>query len=63
VIRRWKDLIRGKSVGLIRFGGQVNYVGSASLSLSLDEDHEALGGVRISIYPTRVAAAERPTVI
>jgi hypothetical protein len=50
-------------MGLIRFSGQVNYVGSASLSLSSDEDQEVLGGVGISIRPARVAGAERPTVI
>lgn len=51
------------AVGLIRFGGQVSCVGSASRSLSSDEDHVALGGARIGICHPCVAATERPSVI
>lgn len=36
---------RQRGLGLIGFGGQVNYVGSTSLSLASDEDQKALGSV------------------
>jgi hypothetical protein len=55
--------VAGLILGLIRFGGRVNNVVSGFVSLLVDEDHEALGGVGISIRPARVAAVERPTVI
>jgi hypothetical protein len=50
-------------MGLIRFGGQVNYAEFRSSSLSFVESQQAVGGVEISICPSRVAAAERPVAI
>jgi hypothetical protein len=49
-------------VGLIRFGGRVNYVDLVSSSF-VEESLQALGGVRISIRRLLVAAGERPVAI
>jgi hypothetical protein len=50
-------------VGLIRFGGRVNYVDLVSSSF-VEESLQALGGVRISIRRALVVAAgERPVAI
>jgi hypothetical protein len=47
---------------LIRFGGRVNYVDLVSSSF-VEESLQALGGIRISIPPSLVAAGERPVAI
>jgi hypothetical protein len=49
-------------VGLIRFGGRVNYVDLVSSSF-VEESLQAPGGVRISIRRSLVAAGERPVAI
>jgi hypothetical protein len=49
-------------VDLIRFGGRVNYVDLVSLSF-VEESLQALGGTRISIRRSVVAAGERPVAI
>jgi hypothetical protein len=50
------------SADLIRFGGRVNYVDLVSSSF-VEERLQALGGIRISIRRSLVAAGERPFVI
>jgi hypothetical protein len=47
---------------LIRFGGRVNYVDLVS-SFFVEESLQAVGGGRMSICRSPVAAAERPVVI
>ena len=47
---------------LIRFGGRVNYVDLVSSSF-VEESLQALGGIRISIRRSLVAAGERPVAI
>jgi hypothetical protein len=49
-------------VGLIRFGGRVNYIDLVSSSF-VEESLQALGGVWISIRRSLVAAGERPAAI
>ena len=49
-------------VGLIRFGGRVDYVDLVSSSF-VEESLQVLGGVRISIRGSLVAAGERPVAI
>jgi len=49
-------------VDLIRFGGRVNYVDLVSSSF-VEESLQALGGIRVSIRWSLVAAGERPVVI
>ena len=49
-------------LGLIRFGGRVDYVDRVSSSF-VEESLQAFGGVEISICRSLVAAAERPGVI
>jgi hypothetical protein len=49
-------------VDLIRFGGRVNYVDLVSSSF-VEESLQALGGIRISIRRSLVAAGERPVAI
>jgi hypothetical protein len=49
-------------VDLIRFGGRVNYVDLVSSSF-VEESLQALGGIRVSIRRSRVAAGERPVAI
>jgi hypothetical protein len=51
-----------RELGLIRFGGRVNYVDLVSSSF-VEESLQALGGVRISIRRLLVAAGERPVAI
>ena len=46
-------------VVLIRFGGRVNYVDLVSSSF-VEESLQALGGIRVSIRRSLVAAGERP---
>jgi hypothetical protein len=50
------------ALGMIRFGGRVNYVDCVSSSF-VEESLQALGGVRISIRRSLVAAGERPVAI
>jgi hypothetical protein len=50
------------SLGLIRFGGRVNYVDLVSSSF-VEESLQGLGGIRISIQRSLVAAGERPVAI
>jgi hypothetical protein len=52
----------GSNLGLIRFGGRVDYVDRVSSSF-IEESLQAFGGVEISICRSLVAAAERPGVI
>jgi hypothetical protein len=47
---------------LIRFGGRVNYVDLVSSSF-VEESLQALGGIRVSIRWSLVAAGERPVAI
>ena len=47
---------------LIRFGGRVNYVDLVSSSF-VEESLQAVGGIRISIQRSLVAAGERPVAI
>jgi hypothetical protein len=47
---------------LIRFGGQVDYVDLISSSF-VEESLQVLGGIRISIRRSRVAAGEHPVAI
>jgi hypothetical protein len=47
---------------LIRFGGRVTYVDLVSSSF-VEESLQALGGMRISIRRSLVAAGERPVAI
>jgi hypothetical protein len=47
---------------LIRFGGRVTYVDLVS-SCFVEESLQALGGIRISIRRSFVAAGERPVAI
>jgi hypothetical protein len=49
-------------VDLIRFGGRVNYVELVSSSF-VEESLQVLGGIRVSIRPSLVAAGERPVAI
>jgi hypothetical protein len=49
-------------VDLIRFGGQVDYVDLISSSF-VEESLQVLGGIRISIRRSRVAAGEHPVAI
>jgi hypothetical protein len=49
-------------VGLIRFGGRVDY-GDLVSSSFVEESLQVLGGVRISIWRSLVAAGERPVAI
>ena len=49
-------------VDLIRFGGRVDYVDLVSSSF-VEESLQVLGGVRISIRGSLVAAGERPVAI
>ena len=51
-----------RRLGVIRFSGQVDYVGRVSSSF-VEESLQAFGGVEISIRRSLVAAAERPGVI
>ena len=51
-----------QNVDLIRFGGRVNYVDLVSSSF-VEESLQALGGIRISIRRSLVAAGERPVAI
>ena len=53
---------RVRWVGLIRFGGRVDYVDLVSSSF-VEESLQVLGGVRISIRGSLVAAGERPVAI
>jgi len=50
------------AVDLIRFGGRVDYVDLVSSSF-VEESLQVLGGVRISIRGSLVAAGERPVAI
>jgi hypothetical protein len=47
---------------LIRFGGRVHYVDLVSSSF-VEESLQALGGIRVSIRRSLVAAGERPVAI
>jgi hypothetical protein len=47
---------------LIRFGGRVIYVNLVSSSF-VEESLQALGGIRVSIRRSLVAAGERPVAI
>jgi hypothetical protein len=49
-------------VDLIRFGGRVTYVDLGSSSF-VEESLQALGGMRVSIRRSLVAAGERPVAI
>jgi hypothetical protein len=49
-------------VDLIRFGGRVNYVDLVSSSL-VEESLQGLGGIRVSIRRSLVAAGEHPVAI
>ena len=49
-------------MGLIRFGGRIDYVDLVSSS-SVEESLQALGGIRISLRRSVVAAGERPVAI
>ncbi len=49
-------------LGLIRFGGRVNYVDLVSSSF-VEESLQGLGGSRISIWCSVVAADEHPVAI
>ena len=51
-----------RALGMIRFVGRVNYVDLVSSSF-VEESLQALGGVRISIRRSLVAAGERPVAI
>lgn len=51
-----------RNMGLIRFGGRVTYVDLVSSSF-VEESLQALGGIRISIRRSLVAAGERPVAI
>ena len=51
-----------RHLGLIRFGGRVNYVDLVSSSF-VEESLQAVGGIRISIQRSLVAAGERPVAI
>jgi hypothetical protein len=51
-----------KVLGLIRFGGRVNYVDLVSSSF-VEESLQALGGIRIGTRRSLVAAGERPVAI
>jgi hypothetical protein len=51
-----------REMDLIRFGGRVNDVDLVSSSF-VEESLQALGGIRISIRRSRVAAGERPVAI
>ncbi len=55
-------ILCARQVDLIRFGGRVTYVDLVSSSF-VEESLQALGGVRISIWRSLVAAGERPVVI
>ena len=50
------------AVDLIRFGGRVDYVDLVSSSF-VEESLQVLGGVRVSIRGSLVAAGERPVAI
>jgi hypothetical protein len=50
------------TLDLIRFGGQVDYVDLISSSF-VEESLQVLGGIRISIRRSRVAAGEHPVAI
>ena len=52
----------GIVLDLIRFGGRVDYVDLVSLSF-VEESLQVLGGIRISIRRSLVAAGERPVAI
>ena len=49
-------------MGLIGFGGRVNYVNFESSSF-VEESLQALGGIRISIRRSLVVAGEHPVAI
>jgi hypothetical protein len=49
-------------VDLIRFGGRINYVDLVSSSF-VEESLQVLGGIRVSIQRSLVAAGERPVAI
>jgi hypothetical protein len=51
-----------RTLDLIRFGGRVNYVDLVSSSF-VEESLQALGGVRLSIRRSLVAAGGRPVAI
>jgi len=51
-----------RTLDLIRFGGRVDYVDLVSSSF-VEESLQVLGGVRISIRGSLVAAGERPVAI
>ena len=55
--------LRSLGLGLIRFGGHVNYVDFTASSSFVVESLQAVGGVEISVMRSVVAAVERPTVI
>jgi hypothetical protein len=50
------------ALDLIRFGGRVDYVDLVSSSF-VEESLQVLGGVRVSIRGSLVAAGERPVAI
>ena len=54
-------VIADPQLGLIRFGGRVDYVDL--VSSFVEESLQALGGIRISIRRSLVAAGERPVAI
>jgi hypothetical protein len=58
-LTRWAS---SSSLDLIRFGGQVDYVDLISSSF-VEESLQVLGGIRISIRRSRVAAGEHPVAI
>jgi hypothetical protein len=61
VIREPRKLF--EDLGLIRFDGRVDYADFSSLSSSVVESLQAIGGVGVSIVRGLVAAADRPVAI
>ncbi len=55
----WSKVSRLRGLGLIRFGGRVEYADLVSSSF-VEESLQGLVGVRISIRRSRVAAGEHP---
>jgi hypothetical protein len=54
--------VESRGLDLIRFGGRVTYVDLVSSSF-VEESVQALGGIRVSIQRSLVAAGERPVAI
>ncbi len=58
-----REMNPASPLGLIRFGGRVNYVDLRSSSFVVGESLQAIGGVGIRIVRALVAAGDRPAAI